>query len=122
MVAPDIVRQLVAQHPPHLAIQPEAIIAVGPKAELDRLACIDIQAKQVRLLVRGEFREHTHGKVVLLHDMPDGRVVREASQQSARGFGLGEVSKRFDAVKGILGGRRRRRTSGADLTRPSATL
>ena len=108
MVAPDVVRQLVAQHPPHFAIQPEAIIAIGPKAELDRLACIDIQAKQVRLLVRGEFCEHTDGEVVLLHDMPDGGVVREAGQQSASGLGFGEVSKRFDAVEGILGGRRRR--------------
>ena len=85
------------------------------------MPCIDVQAEQMRLLVRGEFCQEADRKVVLLHDVPDGRVIREASQQSASRFGLREVGKRLDAVKGILGGRGRRGSSGADLTRPSAT-
>lgn len=56
----------------------------------------------MRLLVRGEFCQEADRKVVLPHDVPDGRVVREAGEQSASGFGLGEVGKRLDTVKGIL--------------------
>ena len=68
------------------------------------MPCIDVQAEQMRLLVRGEFCQEADRKVVLLHDVPDGRVVREASQQSASRFRFGEVGKRLDTVKRILCG------------------
>ena len=88
---------------------------------LDRLPCVDVQPEQVRLFVGRELREEADGEVVPLHDVPDGRVVREAGQECARGVGLGEVREGLDAVEGILGGRAGgRRPSGADLTRPSA--
>lgn len=59
----------------------------------------------MRLLVRCKFCQEANGEMKLLHDMPNGRVVRETSQQGACGVGLGKVRKRLDMMEGILGGR-----------------
>ena len=103
MIAPDVVRELVAEHPAHLAIQPEAVVPVRAQAELDRLPRVHVQPEEVRLLVRRELGEHPDGELVLAHDVADGGVVRELREEAACGLGVGEVREGLDAVEGVLG-------------------
>lgn len=44
MIPPYIVRQLVNENPPHIAIQSEAIVSVRSESELDCLTRIDVQS------------------------------------------------------------------------------
>ena len=103
MVAPDVVRELVAEHPPDLLVRAEAVVPVRPQPELDRLPRVHVQPEQVRLLVRRELGQDPDGELVLAHDMADGRVVRELAEQVACGGGVREVRERLDAVEGVLG-------------------
>ena len=102
VVAPDVVCELVAEHTAHVGVQPEAVVAVRAEAELDRLACVHVQAEEVRLLVRRELGEEAVGESVLSHDVPDGGVGREPREEGTRGFGAGEVRERLDAVEDVL--------------------
>ena len=54
MITPQIMRQLVAQHPPHLLVRSKPIIRVRPQPQLDRLSRVHVQSKQLGVLVRRE--------------------------------------------------------------------
>lgn len=117
MVPPHVVRELVAEHPPHLPVRPEAVVRVRAEPQLDRLPRVHVQPEQVRLLVRRELRQHAHRELVPLHHVADRGVVRELREQLARRVGVREVRERLDTVEGVrgVGGGERGRSCGPGL-------
>ena len=104
MIAPDVVRELVAEHHADVAVRAEARVVIRAQAQLDRLPRVLVQAEQLRVLVRRELGEHPDGELVLAHDVADGGIVRELREEAAGGLGGGEVREGLDAVEGVLGG------------------
>ena len=98
-----IMRQLMAQHPSNIRIQPQPIVPIRTYPQLDLLAPVHVQAEEIRVLVRRELGEHPYGELVLAHYVADGGVVCEFREEAARGLGVGEVREGLDAVEGVLG-------------------
>ena len=94
-------RELMTKNSPDLLIRPEPIVPICPDSQLDRLACIDIQAEELWMLVRRELSEDTNRKPMLLHDVPNRRIVREFGEETARRGRIGKVCEGLDPVEGI---------------------
>ena len=125
MVAPLVVRQLVAQHPPHLEIRPEPVVRVRPQPKLDRLPRVHVQSQQVRVFVRRELREQPDGELVLVHDVQDGGVGGEALEGGKGRGRVGQMLKRLEAVEPVAprgSGGKRGWTSRSHLQLPTPIL
>ena len=84
-------RQLVAQDSPHLLVRPKPVVRIRPQPQLYRLPGVDVEPEEVWLLVRGELGKRAHGEAVLLHDVHDGRVRREAREHGSCPFRIWQV-------------------------------
>ena len=101
MIPMYIMRQLMAQHPANIRVQPEPIVPICPYPQLDLLAPVHIQAEEIRVLVRRELGEQANSEAMPLHDVPDGGVVGEALEEGARGVRAGEGGEGGNLVEAV---------------------
>lgn len=80
MAAVHVVRQLVAEHTPELGVVPKAVVGVCAHTEQDGLACVNVEAEQAWVLVRGELCEEPDGEFMCAHNMDNRGIVREFSE------------------------------------------
>ena len=107
VIAPHVVRQLVAQRPPDRRIVAVAVVGIGAQPQLNHLPAVAIQAQRARLVRRMHGRVHlgeqAHAELVLAHRRLDARVIAEALEEAEAALGLGEIGQRSEGVEGVRG-------------------
>lgn len=76
MVAPDVMRQFMAQHSTNLPVTPKSVVAIGTDTKFDGLSPVGVQPQELWVFMRSKFRQQSDRELVRIHHMEDCLIVR----------------------------------------------